>query len=234
MIYGLQPTNDIWVGILKWYMYIGWNTKWYMGWNLRMIYELEVGTLEGYIGWNLRMIYWLEPANDILVGTCEWYWVIYGLEPLNDLQIWACELVDCKSEFTHFMSSGKFLIILCLGIIRVTLYIMSSGKLIIFVIRETFRLCHQGSPLYCNQGNPLYCIPTGFICSANVTVQLDTNQVRGFLFPAQAHFQWPNLVKKSKYKFPLTQIGNVSVSYSTLDKIVKFSNIFFMVQFIFL
>ena len=51
-----------------------------------------------------------------------------------------------------------------------------------------------------------------FLCSINVTIQLDTNQVRGFLFPAQAHLHWPSLIKKQKIKFPLTQIGNLSVS----------------------
>ncbi|XP_076446798.1 transmembrane protein 131-like isoform X2 [Babylonia areolata] len=48
--------------------------------------------------------------------------------------------------------------------------------------------------------------------TANVTIELDTNQVRGFLFSAQAHLHWPSLVRKSKLKFPLTQIGNVTVS----------------------
>ncbi|XP_064637998.1 transmembrane protein 131-like isoform X2 [Lineus longissimus] len=46
----------------------------------------------------------------------------------------------------------------------------------------------------------------------NVTIQLDTNQVRGFLFPAHAHLCWPPLIKKSKLKFPLTQIGNLSTT----------------------
>ncbi|KAK7503847.1 hypothetical protein BaRGS_00004970, partial [Batillaria attramentaria] len=48
--------------------------------------------------------------------------------------------------------------------------------------------------------------------TANVTIELDTNQVRGFLFSAQAHLHWPSLVKKSKLKFPLTQIGNTTVA----------------------
>ncbi|GFS24444.1 transmembrane protein 131-like isoform X4, partial [Elysia marginata] len=47
---------------------------------------------------------------------------------------------------------------------------------------------------------------------ANVTIELDTTQVRGFLFSAQAHLQWPILVRKAKIKYPLTQIGNMSVS----------------------
>ncbi|XP_059172508.1 transmembrane protein 131-like isoform X2 [Physella acuta] len=47
---------------------------------------------------------------------------------------------------------------------------------------------------------------------ANVTIELDTNHVRGFLFSAQAHLQWPSLIRKSRIKYPLTQIGNLSVS----------------------
>ncbi|CAG5136465.1 unnamed protein product, partial [Candidula unifasciata] len=47
---------------------------------------------------------------------------------------------------------------------------------------------------------------------ANVTIVLDTNQVWGFLFSAQAYLQWPTLVRKSRIKYPLTQIGNLSVS----------------------
>lgn len=50
------------------------------------------------------------------------------------------------------------------------------------------------------------------VCRANVTIVLDTNQVWGFLFSAQAHLQWPTLVRKSRIKYPLTQIGNLSVS----------------------
>ena len=48
-------------------------------------------------------------------------------------------------------------------------------------------------------------------------MQLDTNQVRGFLFPAQAHLQWPSLSRKSRISFPLTQIGNISVSDLILE-----------------
>ncbi|XP_041357021.1 transmembrane protein 131-like isoform X2 [Gigantopelta aegis] len=47
---------------------------------------------------------------------------------------------------------------------------------------------------------------------ANVTIELDTNHVRGFLFSAQAHLHWPSLVRRCKIKFPLTQIGNTSYS----------------------
>ncbi|KAL5012217.1 hypothetical protein ScPMuIL_010768 [Solemya velum] len=48
--------------------------------------------------------------------------------------------------------------------------------------------------------------------TVNVTIELDTDQVRGFLFSAQAHLHWPSLVRKCKIKFPLTQIGNISIS----------------------
>ncbi|ESO93808.1 hypothetical protein LOTGIDRAFT_228573 [Lottia gigantea] len=47
---------------------------------------------------------------------------------------------------------------------------------------------------------------------ANVTIELDTNEVRGFLFSAQAYLHWPSLVRKTHIKFPLTQIGNISIS----------------------
>jgi len=45
-----------------------------------------------------------------------------------------------------------------------------------------------------------------------MTIQLDTNEVRGFLFSAQTHLHWPSISRSSKIKFPLTQIGNTSVS----------------------
>ncbi|KAK0064719.1 transmembrane protein 131 [Biomphalaria pfeifferi] len=54
---------------------------------------------------------------------------------------------------------------------------------------------------------------------ANVTIELDTNQVRGFLFSAQAHLQWPSLIRKSKIKYPLTQIGNMSISDFIVENI---------------
>ena len=37
---------------------------------------------------------------------------------------------------------------------------------------------------------------------ANVTLELDTDQVQGFLFSAQAHLHWPSLVRKCRIKFP--------------------------------
>lgn len=50
--------------------------------------------------------------------------------------------------------------------------------------------------------------------TANVTIELDTGTVQGFLFSAQAHLHWPDIIRKSNrpYKFPLTQIGNISIS----------------------
>ncbi|XP_052077045.1 transmembrane protein 131-like isoform X3 [Mytilus californianus] len=48
--------------------------------------------------------------------------------------------------------------------------------------------------------------------TANVTIEIDTSEVRGFLFSAQSHLHWPSLFRKHKIKFPLTQIGNTSVS----------------------
>lgn len=53
-----------------------------------------------------------------------------------------------------------------------------------------------------------------FPCRANVTIELDTSTVQGFLFSAQAHSHWPDIfVKRHRpFKFPLTQIGNISVS----------------------
>lgn len=53
----------------------------------------------------------------------------------------------------------------------------------------------------------------------NVTVQLDTNKVRGFLFPAQAHLFWPTLTRHARVKFPLTQIGNTSVSLTFSSRV---------------
>ncbi|XP_013418594.1 transmembrane protein 131-like isoform X2 [Lingula anatina] len=51
----------------------------------------------------------------------------------------------------------------------------------------------------------------------NVTIQLNTDYVRGFLFPAQVQFSWPTLIEdnfESDYdrvlRFPLTQVGNKS------------------------
>merc|ERR1711892_305396 len=44
----------------------------------------------------------------------------------------------------------------------------------------------------------------------NVTLRLDTTEVRGFLFSARAALSWPVLANKSNLIFPLTQLGNSS------------------------
>lgn len=49
--------------------------------------------------------------------------------------------------------------------------------------------------------------------SFNITLNLDTNQVRGFLFKARASLVWPRVVvmNSDTLQFPLTQIGNSSL-----------------------
>jgi len=44
----------------------------------------------------------------------------------------------------------------------------------------------------------------------NVTLRLDTTEVRGFLFTARAALSWPLLTSQSILSFPLTQLGNSS------------------------
>jgi len=44
----------------------------------------------------------------------------------------------------------------------------------------------------------------------NVTLRLDTSEVRGFLFSARAALSWPVLSNVPSLKFPLTQLGNSS------------------------
>lgn len=46
----------------------------------------------------------------------------------------------------------------------------------------------------------------------NVTLKVDTNEAQGFLMEAQVLFQWPKLSSKSSLKFPVTQVGNLTVS----------------------
>ena len=48
----------------------------------------------------------------------------------------------------------------------------------------------------------------------NVTVEIDTSTVQGFLFSAHVNLIWPRLIRKCGriVEFPLTQIGNLSVS----------------------
>ncbi|XP_052793068.1 transmembrane protein 131-like isoform X2 [Mya arenaria] len=53
----------------------------------------------------------------------------------------------------------------------------------------------------------------------NVTIEIDTNTVQGFLFSAHVQHHWPDIIRKcrSRFKFPLTQIGNMS----TLDILLE-------------
>ena len=46
--------------------------------------------------------------------------------------------------------------------------------------------------------------------SFNITLNLDTNHVRGFLFNARAKLTWPRVTKPEMNVFPLTQVGNYS------------------------
>ena len=48
-----------------------------------------------------------------------------------------------------------------------------------------------------------------------MTVEIDTSTVQGFLFSAHVNLIWPRFIRKSCGRvvdFPLTQIGNLSVS----------------------
>lgn len=49
-------------------------------------------------------------------------------------------------------------------------------------------------------------------CSANVTLKVDTSEAQGFLMEAQVLFHWPKLSTKNVLKFPVTQVGNLTVS----------------------
>ena len=42
----------------------------------------------------------------------------------------------------------------------------------------------------------------------NVTLRLDTSEVKGFLFTARAALSWPVISSSQTVKFPLTQLGN--------------------------
>ena len=51
---------------------------------------------------------------------------------------------------------------------------------------------------------------TSGLASFNITLNLDTNHVRGFLFNARAKLTWPRVTKPEINIFPLTQVGNFS------------------------
>jgi hypothetical protein len=49
----------------------------------------------------------------------------------------------------------------------------------------------------------------------NITIEIDTSTVQGFLFSAHVQQHWPDIIRRTcrhHVKFPLTQIGNLSVS----------------------
>ncbi|UYV60222.1 TMEM131, partial [Cordylochernes scorpioides] len=46
--------------------------------------------------------------------------------------------------------------------------------------------------------------------SMNLTLQLDTSEIRGFMLRARASLHWPRLTSKCSLRFPLTQIGTTS------------------------
>ncbi|CAB4064317.1 unnamed protein product [Lepeophtheirus salmonis] len=52
----------------------------------------------------------------------------------------------------------------------------------------------------------------------NVTLSLNTNQIRGFLFRAKTKMIWPFVVQEEKINFSYTQIGNSSVGYFTVPR----------------
>ncbi|KAK8769817.1 hypothetical protein V5799_013715 [Amblyomma americanum] len=51
----------------------------------------------------------------------------------------------------------------------------------------------------------------------NVTLKVDTSEAQGFHMEAQVLFQWPKLSTKSVLKFPVTQVGNLTVRQLTLE-----------------
>ncbi len=50
----------------------------------------------------------------------------------------------------------------------------------------------------------------------NVTLRLDTSQVRGFLLTARASLVWPLVLSNYKSSFELTQVGNATFTDVTL------------------
>uniref|UniRef100_A0A131YWF8 Uncharacterized protein n=1 Tax=Rhipicephalus appendiculatus TaxID=34631 RepID=A0A131YWF8_RHIAP len=51
----------------------------------------------------------------------------------------------------------------------------------------------------------------------NVTLKVDTSEAQGFLMEAQVLFHWPKLSTKNVLKFPVTQVGNLTVRQLTLE-----------------
>ncbi len=57
-------------------------------------------------------------------------------------------------------------------------------------------------------------VKTSSAATFNITLRLDTDQVRGFLFKARASLVWPKVASPSEagagVRFPLTQVGNAT------------------------
>uniref|UniRef100_A0A2R5LBV6 Uncharacterized protein n=1 Tax=Ornithodoros turicata TaxID=34597 RepID=A0A2R5LBV6_9ACAR len=51
----------------------------------------------------------------------------------------------------------------------------------------------------------------------NLTLKVDTSQAQSFLMRAQADLQWPRLSVRCQLKFPVTQVGNLTVKEVTLE-----------------
>ena len=59
-------------------------------------------------------------------------------------------------------------------------------------------------------------VKTSSAATFNITLRLDTDQVRGFLFKARASLVWPKVASPAEsgsgsgVRFPLTQVGNAT------------------------
>ncbi|XP_054721293.1 transmembrane protein 131-like [Uloborus diversus] len=53
--------------------------------------------------------------------------------------------------------------------------------------------------------------------TTNITLRIDTTEVRGYFLKIHASLQWPRLFSKYRLKFPVTQIGNRTVKDFTLE-----------------
>ncbi|XP_055926563.1 transmembrane protein 131-like isoform X3 [Argiope bruennichi] len=53
--------------------------------------------------------------------------------------------------------------------------------------------------------------------TTNITLRIDTTEVRGYLLKAHASLHWPRMFSRYKLKFPITQIGNHTVKDFTLE-----------------
>uniref|UniRef100_A0A4D5RQR3 Uncharacterized protein n=1 Tax=Ixodes scapularis TaxID=6945 RepID=A0A4D5RQR3_IXOSC len=51
----------------------------------------------------------------------------------------------------------------------------------------------------------------------NMTLKVDTSEAQGFLMEVQVLFQWPKLSSRCALRFPVTQVGNLTVKEVTLE-----------------